>query len=77
MSEPYDGGECPTCGSDRTGSYLARSASLQGFGARCYGHDFYELSSDAYSKLEPVIHVHGEPAEPVSDAHSPRVLQPA
>jgi hypothetical protein len=36
MSEPYDGGECPTCGSHHTGSYLARSATLQGFGARCY-----------------------------------------
>jgi uncharacterized Zn finger protein len=36
MSEPYDGGECPTCGSDNTGSYTARSTNLQGFGARCY-----------------------------------------
>jgi hypothetical protein len=49
----------------------------EGFGARCYVHDFYELCSEDYSKLEPVLHVHGEPSEPVSGENSPRLLQPA
>jgi hypothetical protein len=35
MSEPYDGGECPACGSLHTGSYKAHTSSIQGFGARC------------------------------------------
>ena len=36
MSEPYEADACPACGSQHTGSYTARSAVLQGFGARCY-----------------------------------------
>jgi hypothetical protein len=36
MSEPYETGECPTCGSDNTGCYLRWTAEMQGFGARCF-----------------------------------------
>lgn len=36
MSEPYEGGECPVCGSTNTGTYSAATAARQGFGARCY-----------------------------------------
>ena len=27
----------------------------EGFGGRCYAHDFYELSTQGYEKLEPVL----------------------
>jgi hypothetical protein len=36
MSEPYEGGECPVCGSTNTGSYKSDTAAMQGFGSRCY-----------------------------------------
>ena len=36
MSEPYEGGECPACGSTNIGSYRGDTALMQGFGARCY-----------------------------------------
>jgi hypothetical protein len=36
MSEPYEAGECPACGSENTGLYNTETAHLQGFGARCY-----------------------------------------
>jgi len=28
----------------------------EGFGARCYAHDFYEIATGNYPKLEPVLH---------------------
>lgn len=49
----------------------------EGFGARSYAHDFYEICSEDHSKLDPVLVVHGEPAEPLSSASTPMVLEPA
>jgi hypothetical protein len=50
----------------------------EGFGARCYAHDFYEIRAEDYSKLDPVLVLHGgEPAEPSASPDTPRVLEPA
>jgi acetyltransferase-like isoleucine patch superfamily enzyme/CheY-like chemotaxis protein len=32
----------------------------EGFGARCYSHDFYEIDTGNYSKLEPVLQIRPE-----------------
>jgi acetyltransferase-like isoleucine patch superfamily enzyme/CheY-like chemotaxis protein len=32
----------------------------EGFGARCYAHDFYEIATGNYSKLEPVLQARPE-----------------
>ncbi len=32
----------------------------EGFGARCYAHDFYEIATGTYPKLEPVLQIRPE-----------------
>jgi acetyltransferase-like isoleucine patch superfamily enzyme/CheY-like chemotaxis protein len=32
----------------------------EGFGARCYAHDFYEITTGNYPKLEPVLQIRSE-----------------
>ena len=36
----------------------------EGFGARCYAHDFYEIATGNYLKLEPVLKVRPETSSP-------------
>ena len=36
----------------------------EGFGARCYAHDFYEIATGNYLKLEPVLKIRPETTSP-------------
>ena len=36
----------------------------EGFGARCYAHDFYEIATGNYPRLEPVLKVRPETSSP-------------
>jgi hypothetical protein len=49
----------------------------EGFGARCYTHDFYEVYSEDYAKLDPVLHVRAELDATPATPDLPRVLEPA
>jgi acetyltransferase-like isoleucine patch superfamily enzyme/CheY-like chemotaxis protein len=42
----------------------------EGFGARCYAHDFYEIATWNYLKLEPVLKVRPETSSPPETSRS-------
>jgi acetyltransferase-like isoleucine patch superfamily enzyme/CheY-like chemotaxis protein len=44
----------------------------EGFGARCHAHDFYEIATGNYARLEPVLEARpGKPTTPTGRAHAP------